>query len=43
MAATALRHAKAVLTNKVTLRILWLLFLGIVVYALLPTLTKMPE
>jgi uncharacterized membrane protein YbhN (UPF0104 family) len=43
MAATALTRAKAVLSSKATLRVAWLLFIGVVVYALLPTLTKMPE
>ena len=43
MATGILERAKGAATSKVTLRVIWLLFIGVVVYALLPTLTKMPE
>jgi uncharacterized membrane protein YbhN (UPF0104 family) len=43
MAGKVLEGAKRVATHKVTLRVLWLVFIGVVVYALLPTLTRMPE
>ena len=43
MAGEFLNRARAVATHKATLRVAWLVFIGVVVYALLPTLTKMPE
>lgn len=43
MAGSAIARLKGVATSRVTLRVAWLVFIGVVVYTLLPTLTKMPE
>ncbi|MFM9022173.1 MAG: YbhN family protein [Solirubrobacterales bacterium] len=43
MAGKLLTRARAIATHRTTLRIAWLVVIGVIVYTLLPTLTKMPE
>ena len=41
--AASRKRFRALISSRATVRILWLVFIAGVVYALLPTLTKMPE
>ena len=43
MSGQGTRRVKAIAGSRAARRVAWLIFIGIVVYALLPTLTKMPE